>query len=164
MIGLGINKMLQTNEKLKNLCQKLKNLEDKILETQDKKKKLKEKVEKREKEIHSKVIEIWNKEALNDKAFHRDLDKILTTFKKIDKENKRYFWRTFEFDISKKETLKDSFAFFVDHERVDFQINLNGLYSDLSVAGESFKIDDIQRAKELYINTIIETFSAQNYL
>jgi len=38
------------------------------------------------------------------------------------------------------------------------------LYTDLSVAGESFKIDDIQRAKELYINTIIETFSAQNYL
>ena len=164
MIGLGINKMLQTNEKSQILSEKLKNLEDKILETQDKKRKLREKVEKREKEIHSKVIEIWNKKALNDKAFHKDLDKILSTFKKIDTENKRYFWRTFEFDISKKETLKDSFAFFVDHERVDFQINLNGLYSDLSVAGESFKIDDIQRAKELYLNTIIETFGAQNYL
>ena len=147
-----------------SLTKKLKDLEIKVLETKDNKKRLKEKVEKREKEIHSKVIEIWNKEALNDKAFHKDLDKILSKFKKIDTENKRYFWRTFEFDISKKETLKDSFAFFVDHERVDFQINLNGLYSDLSVAGESFKIDDIQRAKELYINTIIETFSAQNYL
>ena len=156
--------MLQTNQINMNLNQKLKDLESKILETRDKKRKLREKVEKREKEIHSKVIEIWNKKALNDKAFHKDLDKILSTFKKIDTENKRYFWRTFEFDISKKETLKDSFAFFVDHERVDFQINLNGLYSDLSVAGESFKIDDIQRAKELYINTIIETFSAQNYL
>ena len=156
--------MLQTNEKSQSLFQKLKNLEDKILETQDKKRKLREKVEKREKEIHSKVIEIWNKEALNDKVFHKDLDKILFTFKKIGTENKRYFWRTFEFDISKKETLKDSFAFFVDHERVDFQINLNGLYSDLSVAGESFKIDDIESAKELYLNKIIETFGAQNYL
>ena len=104
--------MLQINEKSQNLSEKLKNLEDKILETQDKKRKLREKVEKREKEIHSKVIEIWNKKALNDKAFHKDLDKILSTFKKIDTENKRYFWRTFEFDISKKETLKDSFAFF----------------------------------------------------
>ena len=84
MIGLGINKMLQTNEKSQILSEKLKNLEDKILETQDKKRKLREKVEKREKEIHSKVIEIWNKEALNDKAFHKDLDKILSTFKKID--------------------------------------------------------------------------------
>ena len=156
--------MLQINEKSKNLSEKLKNLEDKILDTQVKKRKLREKVEKREKEIHSKVIEIWNKKALNDKTFHEDLDKILSTFKKIDTENKRYFWRTFEFDISKKETLKDSFAFFVDYERVDFQINLNGLYTDLSVAGESFKIDDIERAKELYLNTIIETFSAQNYL
>ena len=161
---VGYKKMLQINEKSQNLSEKLKNLEDKILETQDKKRKLREKVEKREKEIHSKVIEIWNKKALNDKAFHEDLDKILSTFKKIDTENKRYFWRTFEFDISKKETLKDSFAFFVDHERVDFQINLNGLYTDLSVAGESFKIDDIESAKELYLNTIIETFGAQNYL
>ena len=161
---VGYKKMLQINEKSQNLSEKIKNLEDKILETQDKKRKLREKVEKREKEIHSKVIEIWNKKALNDKAFHEDLDKILSTFKKIDTENKRYFWRTFEFDISKKETLKDSFAFFVDHERVDFQINLNGMYTDLSVAGESFKIDDIESAKELYLNTIIETFGAQNYL
>jgi len=38
------------------------------------------------------------------------------------------------------------------------------LYTDLSVAGESFKIDKIQRAKEVYLNTIIETFGAQNYL
>jgi len=139
-------------------------LETKIIENRDKKRKHREKVEKREKEIHQKVIKIWNKEVLNNKNFHSKLNQILSTFKKIDPKNTRYFWRTFEFDISKKETLKDSFAFFVDHERVDFQINLNGLYTDLSVAGESFKIDDIQRAKELYINTIIETFSAQNYL
>ena len=101
---------------------------------------------------------------MNDKSFHSDLNKIVSSFKKIDPKNKRYFWRTFEFDISKKETLKDSFAFFVSHQRVDFQINLNGLYTDLSVAGESFKIDEIQKAKEVYLNTIIETFGAQNYL
>ena len=66
--------------------------------------------------------------------------------------------------ISKKETLKDSFAFFVSHERVDLQLNLRGLQTDLTVGGESFKIDNIKKAKELYLNNILETFSAQNYL
>ena len=149
---------------MKNLIKKLEDLEAKIIETKNDKQRLREKVEKREKEIHQKVIKIWNKKALNDKSFHSDLNKIVSSFKKIDQKNKRYFWRTFEFDISKKETLKDSFAFFVNHERVDFQINLNGLYTDLSVAGESFKIEDIRRAKEVYLNTIIDTFGSQNYL
>ena len=149
---------------MKNLTKRLEDLEAKIIETKNDKQRLREKVEKREKEIHQKVIKIWNKKALNDKSFHSDLNKIVSSFKKIDQKNKRYFWRTFEFDISKKETLKDSFAFFVNHERVDFQINLNGLYTDLSVAGESFKIEDIRRAKEVYLNTIIDTFGSQNYL
>ena len=153
---------------MKNLSKRLEDLEAKIIKTKNNKQRLREKVEKREKEIHLKVIKIWNKEALNDKSFHSDLNKIVSSFKRIDPKNKRYFWRTFAFDISKKETLKDSFAFFVNHERVDFQINLNGLYTDLSVAGsvagESFKIDDIQSAKEVYLNTIIDTFSSQNYL
>ena len=149
---------------MKSLTKRLEDLEAKIIETKNDKKRLKEKVEKREKEIHQKVIKIWNKEALNDKSFHSDLNKIVSSFKKIDPKNKRYFWRTFEFDISKKETLKDSFAFFVNHARVDFQINLNGLYTDLSVDGESFKIDNIKKAKEVYLNTIIDTFGSQNYL
>ena len=149
---------------MKNLTKKLEDLEAKIIETKNDKQRLREKVEKRKKEIHQKVIKIWNKKALNDKSFHSDLNKIVSSFKKIDQKNKRYFWRTFEFDISKKETLKDSFAFFINHERVDFQINLNGLYTDLSVAGESFKIEDIQKAKEVYLNTIIDTFGSQNYL
>ena len=99
---------------------------------------------------------------MNDKSFHSDLNKIASSFKKIDPKNKRYFWRTFEFDISKKETLKDSFAFFVSHERVDLQLNLRGLQTDLTVGGESFKIDNIKKAKELYLNNVIDFFEAQN--
>jgi len=149
---------------MKNLTKRLEDLEAKIIETKNNKQKLREKVEKREKEIHSKVIKIWNKQALNDKSFHSNLNKIASSFKKIDPKNKRYFWRTFEFDISKKETLKDSFAFFVSHERVDLQLNLRGLQTDLTVGGESFKIDNIKKAKDLYLNNILETFSSQNYL
>ena len=149
---------------MKNLIKRLEDIEAKVIETKNDKKRLKEKVEKREKEIHQKVIKIWNKEALNDKSFHSNLNKIVSSFKKIDPKNKRYFWRTFEFDISKKETLKDSFAFFVSHERVDLQLNLRGLQTDLTVGGESFKIDNIKKAKELYLNDILETFSSQNYL
>ena len=149
---------------MKNLTKRLEDLENKIIETKNDKQRLREKIEKREKEIHQKVIKIWNKQALNDKSFHSNLNKIVLSFKRIDPKNKRYFWRTFEFDISKKESLKDSFAFFVSHERVDLQLNLRGLQTDLTVGGESFKIDNIKKAKELYLNNILETFSSQNYL
>ena len=145
-----------------SLTKKLKDLEIKVLETKDNKKRLKEKVEKRENEIHSKVIKIWNKEVLNNKSFHSQLNQILTTFRKLDPKNKRYFWKIFEFDISKKENLKDNFTFYVNNERVHFQLNLNGLYTDLTVSGETFKIDSIQKAKETYLNDIIEAFKEQN--
>ena len=143
---------------MRNLTKKLKDLENKVLETNNNKKRLKEKVEKREKEIHSKVIKIWNKEVLNNKSFHSQLNQILITFRKLDPKNKRYFWKIFEFDISKKENLKDNFTFYVNNERVHFQLNLNGLYTDLTVSGETFKIDSIQKAKETYLNDIIEAF------
>lgn len=145
-----------------SLTKKLKDLEIKFLEIKDNNKRLKEKVEKREKEIHSKVIKIWNKEVLNNKSFHSQLNQILTTFRKLDPKNKRYFWKIFEFDISKKENLKDNFTFYINNERVHFQLNLNGLYTDLIVSGETFKIDSIQKAKETYLNDIIEAFEEQN--
>ena len=147
---------------MRSLTKKLKNLEIKVLETKDNKKRLKEKVEKREKEIHSKVIKIWNKEVLINKLFHSQLNQILITFRKLDPTNKRYFWKIFEFDISKKENLKDNFTFYVNNERVHFQLNLNGLYTDRTVSGETFKIDSIQKAKESYLNDIIDVFKEQN--
>ena len=147
---------------MRSLTKKLKDLEIKFLEVKDNNKRLKEKVEKREKEIHSKVIKIWNKEVLNNKSFHSQLNQILITFRKLDPKNKRYFWKIFEFDISKKENLKDNFTFYVNNERVHFQLNLNGLYTDLTVSGETFKIDSIQKAKETYLNDIIEAFKEQN--
>ena len=147
---------------MRNLTKKLKDLENKVLETKDNNKRLKEKVEKREEEIHSKVIKIWNKEVLNNKSFHSQLNQILITFRKLDPKNKRYFWKMFEFDISKKENFKDNFTFYVNNERVHFQLNLNGLYTDLTVSGETFKIDSIQKAKETYLNDIIEAFKEQN--
>ena len=147
---------------MRSLTKKLKDLEIKFLEIKDNNKRLKEKVEKREKEIHSKVIKIWNKEVLNNKSFHSQLNQILTTFRKLDPKNKRYFWKIFEFDISKKENLKDNFTFYVNNERVHFQLNLNGLYTDLTVSGETFKIDSIQKAKETYLNDIIVAFKEQN--
>ena len=149
---------------MRSLETKLKDLEIKLIEIQDNKKRLRDKVQKRESEIHKKVIDIWKKEALNNKSFHADLDKIASSFKKLDPKNKRYFWKIFEFDISKKENLKDNFTFYVNDERLHFQLNLNGLYTDLSTSTESFKIDKIKKAKEVYLNEIIETFKDQNYL
>ena len=147
---------------MRSLTKRLKDLEIKFLETKDNKKRLKEKVEKRENEIHLKVIKIWNKEVLNNKLFHSQLNQILITFRKLDPKNKRYFWKIFEFDISKKENLKDNFTFYINNERVHFQLNLNGLYTDLTVSEETFEIDSIQKAKETYLNDIIEAFKEQN--
>ena len=147
-----------------NLTEKLKTLETKIFESRDNKRKLKEKVDKREKEIHQKVIKIWDRKVLNNKTFHSKLNQILSIFKKIDPNNKRYFWKIFEFDISKKENLKDNFTFYINNERSSFQLNLNGRYTDITVNGESFKIENIQKAKELYLNDIIEIFKEQNLI
>ena len=149
---------------MRSLENRLKDLEIKLIEIQDNKKKLRDKVQNRESEIHKKVIDIWKNEVLNNKSFHADLDKIASNFKKLDPKNKRYFWKIFEFDISKKENLKDNFTFYVNDERLHFQLNLNGLYTDLSTTTESFKIDKIKMAKEVYLNEIIETFKEQNYL
>ena len=147
---------------MRNLTKKLEDLETKFIENKEDTKRLKEKVKKREKEIHLKAIKIWNKEVLNNKSFHSQLNQILTSFKKLDPKNKRYFWKIFEFDISKKENLKDNFTFYINNERVHFQLNLNGLYTDLTVSGETFKIDSIQKAKETYLNDIIKAFKEQN--
>ena len=147
---------------MRNLTKKLEDLETKFIENKEDTKRLKEKVKKREKEIHLKAIKIWNKEVLNNKSFHSQLNQILTSFKKLDPKNKRYFWKIFEFDISKKENLKDNFTFYINNERVHFQLNLNGLYTDLTVSGETFKIDSIQKAKETYLYDIIEAFKEQN--
>lgn len=153
--------MLQTNQISMNLTEKLKDLETKIFETRDKRKKLREKVENREKERHQKVIKIWNKEVLNNKSFHSKLNQILSSFKKIDPKNKRYFWKIFEFDISKKENLKDNFTFYINNERSYLQLNLSGLYTDIDVNGESFNLENVQKAKEIYLNDIIEIFRDQ---
>ena len=147
---------------MRTLTKKLKDLETKFIENKEDTKRLKEKVIKREKEIHLKAIKIWNKEVLNNKSFHSQLNQILTSFKRLDPKNKRYFWKIFEFDISKKENLKDNFTFYINNERVHFQLNLNGLYTDLTVSGETFKIDSIQKAKETYLNDIIDIFKEQN--
>lgn len=147
---------------MRTLTKKLKDLETKFIENKEDTKRLKEKVIKREKEIHLKAIKIWNKEVLNNKSFHSQLNQILTSFKRLDPKNKRYFWKIFEFDISKKENLKDNFTFYINNERVHFQLNLNGLYTDLTVSGETFKIDSIQKAKETYLYDIIEAFKEQN--
>tara|TARA_B100001057_G_C22597759_1_gene851550 strand:- start:120 stop:563 length:444 start_codon:yes stop_codon:yes gene_type:complete len=147
---------------MRTLTKKLEDLETKFIENKEDTKRLKDKVKKREKEIHLKAIKIWNKEVLNNKSFHSQLNQILTSFKRLDPKNKRYFWKIFEFDISKKENLKDNFTFYINNERVHFQLNLNGLYTDLTVSGETFKIDSIQKAKETYLYDIIEAFKEQN--
>ena len=58
--------------------------------------------------------------------------------------------------------LKDNYTFYINNERSSLQLNLNGLYTNINVNGESFKIDNIQKAKEIYLIDIIEIFRNQN--
>jgi hypothetical protein len=147
-----------------NLNKKLKDIENKINLEKTKQLERKKKIEKREKEIHKKVIKIWNREVLNNKSFHSNLNQILSTFKRIDPKNKRYFWKIFEFDINKKETLKDNFTFYIKNNRVSLQLTLDSLYTEINVEGESFKIENIKKAKEFFLNCILDVFQEQNYL
>ena len=103
---------------MRSLENRLKDLEIKLIEIQDNKKRLRDKVQKRESEIHKKVVDIWKKEALNNKSFHADLDKIASSFP-IRSKNKR-FGRFLSLIFSKKENLKDNFTFYVNDERLHF--------------------------------------------
>lgn len=144
-----------------NLEHKLKNLETNIVEIRNHKKKIRERSENREKEIHKPIIDIWIKEVLKDKKFQSDLNKISATFKRLDTKNKRYLWKIFEFDISKKENLKDNLTFYINDDFIHFHLNLSGIDSEIIVGDASFKIEKIKKAKEYFLSSIIEIFEEQ---
>lgn len=149
---------------MNNLDVKLIELEDKIVSERLRKADLRKRVELRERKIHSEYIKKWNSGVLNNKTFINNLNKIQTKFKKINSKDNRYSWMFYAADISSRERVKDEVAFYLNFQKVSLQLSLNGIYSEVILSnGNEYKIEELNKAKEEYLNEILEAFKEQNY-
>jgi hypothetical protein len=148
---------------MNNLDVKLNELEDKIVSERLRKADLRKRVELREKKIHSEYIKKWNSGVLNNKTFINNLNKIQTKFKKINSKDNRYSWMFYAGDVSSKERVKDEVAFYLNFKKVSLQLSLSGTYSEVKLSnGNDYKINELNKAKEEYLNEILEAFKEQN--
>ena len=148
---------------MNNLDVKLNELEDKIVSERLRKADLRKRVELREKKIHSEYIKKWNSSVLNNKTFINNLNKIQTRFKKINSKDNRYSWMFYAGDVSSKERVKDEVAFYLNFKKVSLQLSLSGIYSRVKLSnGNEYKIEELNKAKEEYLNEILEAFKKQN--
>jgi len=145
-----------------NLEKKLQEIESVIDQDRFRKLQLKLKVEKREQEIHKRYIEKWNSEVLNNKIFINNLNTIQERFTKINPKNNKYSWMFYAADVSSKERVKDQVAFYLNYEKVYLQLSLSGLYSRVESFGKEYKIEELNLAKEEFLDTILEVFKIQN--
>ena len=146
-----------------NLEKKLQEIESSINEDRFRKLQLQQKVEQREQKIHRRYIEKWNSEVLNNKTFINQLNIIQERFSKINPQNNKYSWMFYAADISSRERVKDQVAFYLNYEKVYLQLSLCGTYSRVESYGGEFKIEEIDKAKEDFLDMILEVFKSQNY-
>jgi len=147
---------------MKNLIEQLKDIENNIINERLRKSEIKNKVEKREQEIHKRYIEKWNSEVLKNKTFINNLNIIQERFTKINPKNNKYSWMFYAADVSSKERVKDQVAFYLNYEKVYLQLSLSGLYSRVESFGQEYKIEELIKAKEKFLDTILEVFKIQN--
>jgi hypothetical protein len=117
-----------------------------------------ETIENKESKIHLEFIKIWEKEVLSNKQFIADLDKILTSFKKIRPKNNRYSWMFYAGNTDIKEKVKDEVAFYLNDQKISLNLSLYGRYSKIVLMGESYELKDIDKAKDDYIQLILDVF------
>ena len=143
---------------MKDLDKKLKIIEKETIDEKIRKKALREKVENKESKIHLEFINIWEKEVLSNKQFISDLDKILTSFKKIRPKNNRYSWKFYAGNIDIKEKVKDEVAFYLNDQKISLNLSLYGRHSKIVSMGESYELKDIDKAKDDYIQLVLDVF------
>ena len=147
---------------MENLNKKLKNLENQILEERNYKKEKREKFEKKQFSIHQKFIKIWNEKLSKNKKFKSDLDRILSSFKKINPKNNQYYWMLEE-DISVKERVKNIVSFILNEQKISLELRLYGSSSEIYLhEDDTYKIENIEKAKDNFINEVLEIFQDQN--
>ena len=145
-----------------NLEKKLQEIESVIDQDRFRKLQLKLKIEKREQEIHKRYIEKWKSEVINNKTFINNLNIIQERFQKINPKNNKYSWMFYAADLSSKERVKDQAAFYLNYEKVYLQLSLSGLYSRVESFGKEYKLEELPKAKEKFLDTILEVFKIQN--
>ena len=143
---------------MKDLDKKLKIIEQETIDEKIRKKALREKAENKESKIHLEFIKIWEKEVLSNKQFIADLDKILTSFKKIRPKNNRYSWMFYAGNTDIKEKVKDEVAFYLNDQKISLNLSLYGRYSKIVLMGESYELKDIDKAKDDYIQFVLDVF------
>ncbi len=146
---------------MKDLDKKLKIIEQETIDEKIRKKALREKAENKESKIHLEFIKIWEKEVLSNKQFISDLDKILTSFKKIRPKNNRYSWKFYAGNIDIKEKVKDEVAFYLNDQKISLNLSLYGRYSKIVLMGESYELKDIDKAKDDYIQFVLDVFKEE---
>ena len=143
---------------MKDLDKKLKIIEQETIDEKIRKKALRAKAENKEFKIHLEFINIWEKEVLSNKQFISDLDKILTSFKKIRPKNNRYSWMFYAGNTDIKEKVKDEVAFYLNDQKISLNLSLYGRYSKIVLMGESYELKDIDKAKDDYIQLVLDVF------
>ena len=147
---------------MENLNKKLKNLENQILDERNYKKRKEKNLKKKQFSIHQKFIKIWNEKLSKNKKFKSDLDKILSSFKKINPKNNQYYWMLEE-DISVKERVKNIVSFILNEQKISLELRLYGSSSEIYLyEDDTYKIENIENAKENFINEVLEIFQEQN--
>ena len=143
---------------MKDLDKKLKIIEQETIDEKIRKKALRAKAENKESKIHLEFINIWKKEVLSNKQFISDLDKILTSFKKIRPKNNRYSWKFYAGNIGIKEKVKDEVAFYLNDQKISLNLGLNGRHSKIVSMGESYELKNIDKAKDDYMQLVLDVF------
>ena len=111
---------------------------------------------------NDKFIKIWNDKIAKNKEFKSNLDKIISSFKKINPKNNRYYWMLQE-DISMKERVKSIVLFYINNIRLSMELRLYGNSTEIvsTTETEIYSIEDIEKAKNDFIVTILEIFKEQ---
>lgn len=151
---------------MKNFNQKLEDIEKNIINERTNKKLTTDRAEKREKEANKPIVDKWNSSTINNEQFNSTLNKTLATFKKINPTNNNYFF-VYGDDLSSKEKLKNVVSFYLNEEWVSLGLELSGVSSYIAVydslkESKHYKIEEIEEAKEFFLNRILEIFKNQN--
>ena len=151
---------------MKNFNQKLEDIETNIINERTNKKLTTDRAEKREIEANKQIVDKWNLSTINNEQFNSTLNKTLATFKKINSTNNNYFFVYGE-DLSVKEKLKNVVSFYLNEEWVSLGLVLSGVSTYITVydnlkESKHYKIKEIEEAKELFLNRILEIFKNQN--
>ena len=151
---------------MKNFNQKLEDIETNIINERTNKKLTTDRAEKREIEANKQIVDKWNLSTINNEQFNSSLNKTLATFKKINPTNNNYFF-VYGDDLSAKEKLKNVVSFYLNEEWVSLGLVLSGVSTYITVydnlkESKLYKIEEIEEAKELFLNRILEIFKSQN--